>query len=223
MLGMGERDVDRIIEQWRAEARAAGESAPGGADDGPTVPHRGSGSWWARTARSDLLRIGWVRLAAALVAVAAFAAIAVPVGMGAIKQGHRAACLNNLREIGVGLELYLADNNDILPEIEMGRNSPDEEVLTLEGVLAEYLPDAEVFHCPADKVFFAKTGSSYLWNSTQSGRHKLQTSFFGTENEPERVPLVLDKESFHGDPLGVNILYANYRTTNKVEFDAEPQ
>lgn len=151
------------------------------------------------------------------------AAIAVPVGMGAIKQGHRAACLNNLREIGVGLELYMADNNDFFPEIEMGRNSPDEEVPTLEGVLAEYLPDAEVFHCPADKEFFAKTGSSYLWNSTQSGRHKLQTSFFGTENEPERVPLILDKESFHGDPLGVNILYANYRTTNKVEFDAEPQ
>lgn len=150
-------------------------------------------------------------------------AIAVPLTTGAIAKGQSVKCLNNLREIGVGLESYLADHNDFFPDVAIASGGPDDEVETLEGVLAEYLPEAEVFHCPADKELFATTGSSYLWNSTQSGRHKLQTSFFGTENEPERVPLVLDKEAFHGDPLGVNMLYANYRTTNQVEFNVEPQ
>jgi hypothetical protein len=151
------------------------------------------------------------------------AAIAVPVGMGMIKQGHRVKCLSNLREIGVGLEFYLADHNDVFPEIEMGRSSLTEEVPTLASVLASYLPEEKVFECPADHRHFAESGSSYLWNSTQSGRHKLQTSFFGTENQPEKVPLVLDKEAFHGDPEGVNMLYADYHISNKVEFNAGPQ
>jgi prepilin-type N-terminal cleavage/methylation domain-containing protein len=151
------------------------------------------------------------------------AAIAVPMGMGAVRQAERVKCLGNLREIGVGLESYLADHNDFFPEIEMGRRSPEEEVLTLEMVLAEYLPQAEVFHCPADDEHFAATGSSYLWNSTQSGRHKLRTSFFGTENQPESVPLVLDKEAVHGGANGVNMLYADYHISNKVEFNVGPQ
>ena len=110
----------------------------------------------------------------------------------------------------------------------MGKLTSDEvlttaRLATAQGVLAKYLPEAEGFHCPADDELFAKTGSSYLWNSTQSGRHKLRTSFFGTENQPETVPLVLDKEAFHGDPQGVNMLYADYHLSNKVEFNAGPQ
>lgn len=59
---MGEREVDRIIEQWRAEARAAGESAPPTAETGP-VPRA-------------IRRIGWLRTVAAVVAVCVFTVVA---------------------------------------------------------------------------------------------------------------------------------------------------
>ena len=102
----------------------------------------------------------------------------------------------------------------------MARASRDEPVPVLETALEDYLPSAEVFHCPADREVFKASGSSYLWNSTQSGRHRLQTSFLGIENQPPRVPLVIDKEAFHGKPDGVNMLYADYHLSDKVDFRA---
>ncbi|NNC87247.1 MAG: prepilin-type N-terminal cleavage/methylation domain-containing protein [Akkermansiaceae bacterium] len=149
-------------------------------------------------------------------------AVGYPVTRGVLERAHRTQCLGKLREIGVGLDLYLADHGDRFPEIAMAGSAPGEE-LTLEGVLREYVAGPDVFHCPADRKLFKQTGSSYLWNSTQSGRHKLRTSFFGVEGRPEQVPLVTDKEAFHGDPNGVNMLYADYHLTNKVEFRAGPR
>jgi prepilin-type N-terminal cleavage/methylation domain-containing protein len=169
-------------------------------------------------------------LAEMLVVVAiivVLAAIAVPVGVGMARQGDKTRCLGNLRQIGLGLESYLADHSDLFPELELGRMSRDEDVPVLEVVLAEYVGDPETFHCPADteKDLFAASGSSYMWNSTQNGRHKLRTSFFGSENRPETVPLVLDKEAFHGgeETGGVQMLYADYHISNKVEFHVSPQ
>ena len=40
----------------------------------------------------------------------------------------------------------------------------------------------------------------------------------GMNDRPDRVPLVLDKEAFHGGGNGVNMLYADYHISNQVEF-----
>jgi len=157
--------------------------------------------------------------------VVVLAAITVPVGRGMVERGHMTRCLGNLREIGVGLEGYLADHADRFPELELGRMSRAEDVPVLEVVLAGYVGDPDVFHCPADERLFAASGSSYMWNTTQNGRHKLQTSFFGAENRPEVVPLVVDKEAFHGseEAGGVQMLYADYHISNRIEFHVSPQ
>ena len=157
--------------------------------------------------------------------IVVLAAIAVPVGRGMAAQGDKAECLGNLRQIGVGLEGYLADHGDRFPELELGRMSSSEDVPVLEVVLADYVGDPKAFHCPADKKLFEASGSSYMWNTTQNGRHKLQTSFLGAENRPEVVPLVLDKEAFHGGETsgGVQMLYADYHASNKIEFDVSPR
>ena len=155
--------------------------------------------------------------------IVVLAAIAVPVGRGMIREANKTRCLGKLREIGVAMEVYLGEHNDRFPEIALGRKSRQDDTPVLETVLAEYVDDPEVFHCPAEEDLFAATGSSYMWNNTQSGRHKLRTSFFGAENRPESVPLVLDKEAFHGDSGGVQMLYADYHITNQVEFNVSPQ
>lgn len=146
-------------------------------------------------------------------------ALALPVMWKVEREAKRTACLGNLREIGTALELYLGDHNGRFPDIALARADAGEEAETLETVLRPYLDDEEVFHCPADRELFAESGSSYLWNSTQSGRLKTDTSFLGNEDRPDLVPLVLDKESFHGERNGTNMLYADYRTSNKLTFD----
>lgn len=154
--------------------------------------------------------------------VVVLAVVAVPALRGMMENTRRAECLGKLRMIGVGLEGYLGDHNDRFPALEVGRSSRNEEVPVLESELLAYVPGPQVFHCPADRELFETSGSSYMWNSTQSGRHKLQTSFFGEENRPETVPLILDKEPFHGKTNGANMLYADYHITNQVEFRAGP-
>ena len=151
--------------------------------------------------------------------IAALGGIAVPVSMSMVAKGREAACLGNLRQIGVGLQGYLADNNNRLPVLALGRESRDSPEPVLETVLLRYVGSADVFHCPADGEQFEKTGSSYNWNITQNGLHISKVAFLGIEDRPESIPLVSDKESWHpGD--GTNFLYADSSSSNKPRFIA---
>lgn len=153
-----------------------------------------------------------------IVIVAVLAGIAFPIGSSILARSRSAACLSNLRQIGVALESYLQDNSQTMPSLAAGRKTKAEEGAVLETELASYLPDPEIFHCPADHVEFARSGSSYLWNSTQSGRKRADLEFFGKEGNNPRIPLVIDKEKWHPGEGGVNFLYADLSASSKARF-----
>ena len=158
-----------------------------------------------------------------LAIVAALAGIAFPLVRSGIKASHRAGCLSNLRQIGVGLESYLQDNNQRMPELAAGRKSKSEDLPVLEVLLQPYLESEQVFHCPADSEVFESSGSSYLWNTTQNGLPRTRLSFFGEEGDLSKIPLVIDKESWHGGgEEGSNFLYADYSATNRLKFSVSP-
>lgn len=151
-----------------------------------------------------------------IVIIAVLSAIAVPVALSLVEKSRQATCIGNLRQIGVGLQMYLGDNNDHLPELAMGRTSKSSDEPVLETVLLGYVESEEVFHCPSDKTEFRKSGSSYNWNITQNGRDIAELSFFGNDNRPELIPLVSDKEAWHREKT--NFLYADSSASNKVRF-----
>ena len=151
-----------------------------------------------------------------VVIIAVLAGVAFPVGRSMLAKSREAACLGNLRSIGVGLQLYLQDNNQKLPTLVLGRESKASEEPVLETVLLPYMESRDAFECPADHKEFDKTGSSYGWNTTQNGLHISKVSFFGNDTRPEAVPLVFDKESWH--PSGTNFLYADSSSSNKIRF-----
>lgn len=158
----------------------------------------------------------------AVLIVATLAGISYPLIRSGVRSSHKAGCLSNLRQIGLGLESYLQDHNQRMPEIEAGRRSRSEDIPVLETVLADYLDSEEVFRCPADPDQFEASGSSYLWNHTQSGLRRTQLSFFGTD-DASRIPLVIDKEAWHpGSNNGSNFLYANMTAANRVAFAVSP-
>lgn len=157
-----------------------------------------------------------VELLIVIAIIAVLGGIAYPVSMSMINRSREAACLGNLRQIGVGLQGYLQDNNNRLPELALGRESKNSPEPVLETVLLQYVGSADVFHCPADREEFAKTGCSYHWNVTQNGLHISKVAFLGIEDRPESVPLVSDKESWH--PNGTNFLYADSSSSNKARF-----
>lgn len=149
--------------------------------------------------------------------IVALTAIAIPVGNRALRSSRKSACLGNLRQIGVGLESWLQDHNNVMPELAAGRSNKNEDVPVLDTLLVDYVSTPDVFRCPEDRELFTQSASSYLWNTTQNGRHKAQLSFFGA-TEASRIPLVTDKESWHGDEDGVNILYGDYAASGKFTF-----
>lgn len=156
--------------------------------------------------------------------VAVLSGVAFAVGKMVMGRSDQAACLSNLRQIGAGIESYLQDQGPILPDWRAGRKVRGEEVKVMEDDLKGYVGDGEVFHCPADDREYARSGSSYLWNSTQSGRHRMQLQFFGQDSDGlKRIPLVTDKESWHPGESGVNFLYADMSASSNVTFGAGPK
>jgi prepilin-type N-terminal cleavage/methylation domain-containing protein len=159
-----------------------------------------------------------------LAIVAALAAISVPLIRMGLRSSHKAACLSNLQQIGIGLESYLQDHNQRMPVLAAGRKSRSEDLPVLEVVLKPYLQSEKVFHCPADSEIFEESGSSYLWNTTQNGLPRSKLSFFGQEGDLSKIPLVIDKESWHGggEDQGSNFLYADYSASNRLKFSVSP-
>jgi prepilin-type N-terminal cleavage/methylation domain-containing protein len=160
-----------------------------------------------------------VEMLIVLAIVGVLAAIIYPLTRSFIGRSREAACLGNLRSLGVALQTHLQEHNDIMPVMETGRASKASDVPVLDTVLLPYLETPVVFHCPADKEQFEKTGTSYSWNSYQSGRHVSRLYFFGIR--PDNIPLITDKESWH--PSGTNFLYADLSSSNKTRFTVGKQ
>jgi prepilin-type processing-associated H-X9-DG protein len=119
----------------------------------------------------------------------------------------------------VALEAYLQDHQQILPDLKAGRSSKTEDIPVMDLVLLPYVESPEAFKCPQDSEEFAKSGSSYLWNFTQSKRRITDLYFYDIgKDRPDQIPLITDKESWHPD--GTNFLYADLSSSNKVRFAA---
>jgi prepilin-type N-terminal cleavage/methylation domain-containing protein len=150
--------------------------------------------------------------------IAVLAGIGVPFSLSMMRRARQTVCLQNLQGIGVGVQAYLRDNGERLPVLQAGRKSKRDEVAVMDTELTEYLGSGAIFHCPEGTKEYRKTGSSYLWNSTQNGRPMSELSFFGIKAKtPELIPIVSDKEAWH-DHEGTNFLYADSSTSSKVRF-----
>ncbi len=157
-----------------------------------------------------------IELLVVIAIIAALAGITWPLASSFIAKSREASCLNNLRSLGVGLQTYLQEHNNRMPALEAGRKSKSEDVPVLDTVLLSYFETPEAFKCPADSKFYDASGSSYLWNYTQSERLVSELTLFTIKDRPDKIPLISDKEAWH---LGkVNFLYADLSSSNKQRF-----
>jgi len=139
-------------------------------------------------------------------------------------QAYAAQCTSKLRQIGVSMTDYLADNGLVFPVLSPGRESRDDnKTPVLETVLLDYVPDETIFQCPSDhEQFFERTGSSYFWNSLVNGQKLGQMNLLGIVKQEAGIPIVSDKENFHKHIGGeVNILYADGHILKELQFTVE--
>ena len=152
-----------------------------------------------------------MELLVVLAVIAILAGLVMPALSSARARARRTACASNLRQIGLGLELYAAGNNGRLPWCEgvpaVGLTA------TLRAALTDGNPElSPVFRCPADdRPEAGKPGDagSYEWNTMVNGypidSEKIREIIPGYE-----MPILADRDCFHG-PAGSdtakNILY----------------
>jgi len=141
------------------------------------------------------------------------------------RQAKSHQCTGKLRSLGAALNLYMADNNLMMPTLAAGRDDiNDDEMPTLDMILLEHVNSKDAFRCPSDhQGLWEKTGTSYFWNSLVNGQAMGSMNFMGLTKNQSGIPLISDKENFHrsvGDE--VNILYADGHVLSELQFTVDP-
>lgn len=147
--------------------------------------------------------------------IAVLAGLLLPVLQKAGGSAKKTSCISNLRQIGLGLNMYFKEESNFLVPwcTQMPSNKPvgEENFPSVRETLSSYLSDPRVFLCPSDEgeKFFKREGLSYEWASYANGRKvdKENLTVIGYE-----MFLLSDYDIFHGDkndPGAKNYLYSN--------------
>ncbi|HMJ88626.1 MAG TPA: prepilin-type N-terminal cleavage/methylation domain-containing protein [Candidatus Acidoferrum sp.] len=169
-----------------------------------------------------------IELLVVIAVITILAALLLPMVSKSKERGRSTACLSNLRQIGISLQLYVQDHDNKLPImydalISTNATPPTNSFATIDQVLSNYLGSARILRCPSDrKDLFIETKSSYSWNYLINGQDADRLSMMGTDYDPHQIPLVFDKEDFHarvGPGRGVNFLYADGHIKNLLAIE----
>lgn len=79
------------------------------------------------------------------------------------KQSQSVRCISNLRQIHAAFQHYITDNGRVYPDPGSQTPPPSWERVLYDG---NYVPDSDIFRCPADDQVYPKTNSSYDWRDT---------------------------------------------------------
>ena len=155
--------------------------------------------------------------------IAVLVSIAVPATSRVMHSARASQCMSHLRGLGSGLQLYLADHNNVMPELVIGRESKESEEAAIDNTLDEYVQDPDCFRCPADnKRLYETTGTSYSWNHLLNRQHLSELNLMGVIKGGARIPVISDKENFHKyRDVEVNILYADGHVSREIQFVVE--
>lgn len=177
----------------------------------------------AKTGRAFTL----VELLTVIAIIALLTTLLLPV-LGRTKESARAtACLSNLHQIGIALQIYVQENNNKLPIMRDAPTDPAAAATNIfpaiHKVLAPQLGNTNGLRCPSDSQrYFELTGSSYSWNSLLNGKDADRLVVFNIKFSPQEIPVVYDKEAFHqarGANKAVNYLYADGHIKNLLTLE----
>lgn len=146
--------------------------------------------------------------------IAVLLGIGLPVLRGASQSGKRAVCLANLKGIGVGLQIYLNEHNQLLPlalPLDDSAFNPQSTGPNPDSILAtigDAVDSQEVFICPADEdipdfLFDTDKGPVGMWSSYEYWAGWLMLLRELEEQDP-RPELTVTK--FYSDNLDFPVL-----------------
>lgn len=154
-----------------------------------------------------------VELLVVLGIIGLLAALLLPQLGRARERARSTVCRSNLRQIGLGLRMYLDDHRGVFPAMQNRSANTNLTVThTPETVLAPQIGVSDVWRCPSDRRQFEATGNSYFWNFLLNDQPSDRVRILGIPISGPGVPVFSDKAGFHamlGPGRAQNHLYAD--------------
>lgn len=167
-----------------------------------------------------------IELLVVIAIIGILAGMLLPALARAKGSAHAIACVSNLHQIGIALNVYVQDNRDRLPVCAGYLPSQQPKLPPITITLFSNQPTNKLFKCPADNKVFPTENTSYEWNFwlngapysapqwaaiyTNEARVIVDTLFGGRDD----TPILGDAEPLHGArgiQLGKNALYFDGR------------
>jgi prepilin-type N-terminal cleavage/methylation domain-containing protein len=168
-----------------------------------------------------------IELLVVLAIIAVLATLASPAIGTAIERGRSAKCVNNLRQIGVAVQQYVADHDYRFPAIETEPPSLPADVEnkgTALEVLGPYGITQSTLTCPTDAATLRnveKHGSSYHFSPVLQDETPASVKIYSrrgifTVDNIGWLTVCTDFQKVHpGKPIGINVLKADGRVLQR--------
>jgi len=171
-----------------------------------------------------------IELLVVIAIIGVLVGLLMPVVGKAKESGRSTACLSNLRQMGIALQVYVQDNNNRLPFMRDKVYGTNSIVVTNatplnspDLVMSNHFGAPRLLRCPSDRnEIFEQSQSSYAWNSLLNGQDADHLNVMNIAFNPHQIPVFYDKEAFHiarGAGKGINFLYADGHIKNLLEME----
>ena len=177
-----------------------------------------------------------IELLVVIAIIGILAALLLPALSKAKESGKATACINNLRQIGVAIQIYAQENNNRLPYMNDQFPGVTNQYPGPDIVLSNHLGNLNVLRCPSDRwtgtnalprpnaepTYFDQTGSSYAWSSVLNGQDVDRLKVLDVKMK--RFPLMADKDQFHaarGPNKAVNSVYADVSVAKGLQIEVD--